>query len=469
MRTQFARCQVLCGLAVLMLALAARADEGDDDSNIDNAGESDGAQWRLSPGSGPADDSGDDWGDKGRWFTAWSNSISVRLKSSSTAPNYAPDVTNSTVRVLVRPTIAGNALRIKLENTLGKSPVVLSAAFVGQAGTGAAIAPGTNRPLTFQGQPGITLQPGEGAYSDPLPFPVKPFQRLAVSLNVVSAAEVSAHSLGLATTYISPGPVGSSESDAGFAPVNQDAGTFPIYWVAAVDVKSGTAAGTIVTFGDSITDGRCSTRDPATGVIYPDQYNRWTDLLAARLQARYGKRAPAIANEGIAGNRVAAPTGPTNYAGTGPAALDRLDNDVLGRAGLRWVVFFEGTNDIFGGSGAATLIAAIQQVIDRVHAKGVPIIGSPIIPRGKTTSAPGWSPAMEAVRLQVNHWIRTQANFDGMIEFPALMQGPIDAASASETIWRDYSCFDNTHPNKAGYQAMGSYVDLGLFKIEQDW
>jgi lysophospholipase L1-like esterase len=469
MRTQFARCQVLCGLAVLMLALAARADGGDDDSNIDNAGESDGAQWRLSPGSGPADDSGDDWGDKGRWFTAWSNSISVRLKSSSAAPNYAPDVTNSTVRVLVRPTIAGNALRIKLENTLGKSPVVLSAAFVGQAGTGAAIAPGTNRPLTFQGQPGITLQPGEGAYSDPLPFPVKPFQRLAVSLNVLSAAEVSAHSLGLATTYISPGPVGSSESDASFAPVNQDAGTFPIYWIAAVDVKSGTAAGTIVTFGDSITDGRCSTRDPATGVIYPDQYNRWTDLLAARLQARYGKRAPAIANEGIAGNRVAAPTGPTNYAGTGPAALDRLDNDVLGRAGLRWVVFFEGTNDIFGGSGAATLIAAIQQVIDRVHAKGVPIIGSPIIPRGKTTSAPGWSPAMEAVRLQVNHWIRTQANFDGMIEFPALMQGPIDAASASETIWRDYSCFDNTHPNKAGYQAMGSYVDLGLFKIEQDW
>jgi lysophospholipase L1-like esterase len=94
---------------------------------------------------------------------------------------------------------------------------------------------------------------------------------------------------------------------------------------------------------------------------------------------------------------------------------------------------------------------------------------SPVIPRGKTTSAPGWSPAMEAVRLQVNHWIRTQANFDGMIEFPALMQGPIDAASASETIWRDYSCFDNTHPNKTGYQAMGSYVDLGLFKIEQDW
>ncbi|HZY06060.1 MAG TPA: GDSL-type esterase/lipase family protein, partial [Anaeromyxobacteraceae bacterium] len=228
----------------------------------------------------------------------------------------------------------------------------------------------------------------------------------------------------------------------------------------ALDVKSATASGTIVALGDSITDGRCSTRDPVTGEIPADQYHRWTDVLAMRLQARYGRFAPAVANEAIAGNRVVS-------GGNGPPALVRLQNDVLDRAGLSAVIFYEGTNDITGGQTADGLIAGLREVIDRVHAAGVPIYGGTVIARGRPAPLTGWTGAMEAVKVQVNHWFHTEANFDGLVEFGALLAGPIvigsDAAPA-ESMWDAWNCFDYTHPNKFGLEAMGSLVDLDLFK-----
>jgi lysophospholipase L1-like esterase len=270
---------------------------------------------------------------------------------------------------------------------------------------------------------------------------------------------VSGHQLGLATNYMADGAVGSSTSGAGFTPVPANAGNFPVYWVAAVDVASSHAPGTIVTFGDSITDGRCSTQDSA-GVIHPDQYNRWPDVLATRLHALMGKRAPAIANEGIAGNRIVS-------GGNGPPALTRVGRDVLDRAGLRWVVFFEGTNDITGGASAATVIAGTQTIIDAVHAKGVPIIGVTVAPRGRETARGGWNSNFEAQRLAVNHWMHTQANFDALIEFGALLQGPIIADAATnvaESLHPEFNCGDFTHPNTAGYRAMGEFVNLELFR-----
>ena len=325
--------------------------------------------------------------------------------------------------------------------------------------------PGSNRRLTFDGKATLTLAAGQGAYSDPVQFRVEAFRRLAVSLDVVSSTEVSGHQLGLATNYIAPGAAGASPSAEGFAPVPQNAGNYPFYWVAAVDVRSSQASGTVVTLGDSITDGRCSTRLP-DGTIPADQYNRWTDVLAARLHALYGKRAPAVANQGIAGNRVVLP------GGNGPAAVLRLQNDVLDRAGISSVIFYEGTNDITGNATPAQLIAGMQEVIDRVHAKGIPIIGATVVPRGRPAPLTGWTASMEAVKLEVNHWMHTQANFDGMIEWGALLQGRIvigaDAGS-SESLWDGYNCSDYTHPNTAGYQAMGSFIDLGLFKNPSAW
>jgi len=434
MKTILERHRILCVLAVLLFAGAATAREDDDD------------------GDGPA-----------RLFSAWTVSIGARMGPAFGGANFAPNLTGKTVRMVVRPTISGKALRVKIENTQAATPVTFLRAFIGELGAGAALVPGTNRQLTFGGKAGLTLaaggQAGDSAFSDLARFRVDAFTRLAVSLEIATATEVSGHQLGLATNYLADGAAGSNASGAGFTPVPANAGNFPVYWVGAVDVASGQAPGTIVTFGDSITDGRCSTQDSG-GVIHPDQYNRWPDVLAARLHALMGKRAPAIANEGIAGNRIVS-------GGNGPPALTRVGRDVLDRAGLRWVVFFEGTNDITGGAPAATVIAGAQTIIDAVHAKGIPIIGVTVAPRGRAVTLGGWNSNFEAQRLVVNHWMHTEANFDALIEFGALLQGPIVAdtpTNVAESLHPDFNCGDFTHPNTAGYRAMGEFIDLELFK-----
>jgi lysophospholipase L1-like esterase len=393
------------------------------------------------------------------WYSAWTISIGHRMGPAFTGANFAPNLSNSSLRMVVRPTIAGKAVRVKLENTQATTPVVFTAAYIGRLGAGAAI-DGQNHALTFGGSPGVTLAAGASAFSDPIKMDVAAFQRLAVSLEVASAAEVSGHQLALATNYIGPAGGATGTSGAGFSPVPQNSGSYPIYYVAAVDVQSSKASGTIAVLGDSITDGRCSTRDPATGAIPADQYNRYTDVLATRLQALYGERAPAVANQGIAGNRVVLP------GGNGPAAVLRLDNDVLDRAGLKWVIFYEGTNDITGNATTAQLIAGTQEIIDRVHARGIPIFVGTVVPRGRPAPLTGWTGPMEKVKVEFNHWLHTQANVDGIVEFGALLAGPIVTGSdgtPAESYWDAWNCSDYTHPNKSGYEAMGKLIDLSLF------
>ena len=83
-------------------------------------------------------------------------------------------------------------------------------------------------------------------------------------------------------------------------------------------------------FADSITDGRCSTRD-AKGIAQPDLDQRWGDIVITRMAERAKadsafRKAVAIAS--ISGNRVLG-------RGNGPSALERLERDVLDRAGRR--------------------------------------------------------------------------------------------------------------------------------------
>ncbi len=390
-----------------------------------------------------------------QWYSAWTAAHGERLT--------APATSGTTVRMIVRPTISGQAVRVRLENTRGQAPVAFSGAYIGQVQEGAALVPGSNTRLTFGGQTGVMLAAGAEVVSDPAPFTVSAFTLYAVSLDVTSASDISAHSLGLVTNYMTAGAHAGDAGAGGFAPVpNNDHGTsegptFPFYWVAALDVQTAATAGTIVAFGDSITDGECSTRTDdggGTGVVTPDLYNRWTDVLATRLAALPPSQSKAVADEGIAGNRVVS-------GGSGPPALVRMSNDVLGRSGATHVIFLEGTNDLANGATAAAVIAGDQQIIDQAHAAGLRIIGATIIPRGGSN---GWTNAMEQQRLALNDWLRYQANFDGLIDFDELMQGPVNSANNSVAIRQEWSCFDGVHPNAAGYQAMGQYIDLVLFQ-----
>lgn len=411
-------------------------------------------------------------GRDGKWRSAWTVSHGARQVPTGVT------LSGSSFRMIVRPTASGDHIRVKLENTMGQAPVTFSAAYIGVLDSGAALVSRSNKQLFFGGRRSVTLAPGPGltngpdtgVYSDPVPFNVKAFQRLAVSLEVASASDVSAHALGLVTNYVAtPGGKAASTSGAGFVPIPDNGGNFPFYWVASVDVEAPEVTGTIVAFGDSITDGRCSTRD-AAGVDRPDLYLRWVDVLAGRVAALPRNQVNSVVDEGIAGNRI--------RGGGSPAALDRLDRDVLDRAGISHVIFFEGTNDITGGALADQVIADTKTIVDRVHAAGIPIFGVTIMPRGRPAPMTGWTGSMESQRLQVNHWMHTpDANFDGLIEFSALTQGPIVVGSdgvPGESIWTapggtvpslttSWNCGDYTHPNTPGYDAMGNFIDLGLF------
>jgi lysophospholipase L1-like esterase len=295
---------------------------------------------------------------------------------------------------------------------------VFSAAYVGVSGTGAAVAAGTNRRLTFNGAANLTLAPDAMVWSDPLPFDVQAFQRLTISLDVVSASDVSMHTLALVTNYRADGARAADTSGSVFVPIppnapDSTAHEYPMYWLAAVDVLSSSAAGTVVAVGDSWIDGRCSTTE--NGVVTPDLYQRWIDVLAARLAAQNPDQPRAVVNAGIGGNRII-PGG-----GNGSPTLQRLDRDVLERAGATHVIFLQGMNDIGGGASPVQITTAMQQVIDRVHAKGLRIVGATLFPLARPDRAK-WTAPYDAVRQDVNRWIRMQAKFDGVIDFDRLMR-----------------------------------------------
>jgi lysophospholipase L1-like esterase len=233
--------------------------------------------------------------------------------------------------------------------------------------------------------------------------------------------------------------------------------TTSMWWLKAIDVSSSSSTGAIVAFGDSITDGTCTT---------VDAHDRWEDLLAVRLAldaANLGRRDAhkAMVNEGIGGNTV---TGEKlQPPPDSPPGVDRLDRDVLSHSGVTHVIFFMGTNDIRREAPAAQVIGGIENVAMRVKARGLKIIGATIIPRHNRAAAEnntGWSDAKTRIRQEVNHWMRTRAPFDAVIDFDETVKDPRNA----DLINPPFNCGDGIHPSPRGYYEMGAAVKLDLFR-----
>jgi lysophospholipase L1-like esterase len=375
-----------------------------------------------------------------QWFTAAAFSQQA-LGPLTEAAN------DETVRMVQRVTVAGNFVRVKLENTFGIEPVTIGEAFVGLRGTGAALVGGSNRRLTFSGLPSVTIAAGDGVYSDPVRLTVAAQQDVAVSLYVPgTSVQASWHGNARITSYRTAPLAGNHAADEGGAAFT--ATTTRMLWVTAIDVFAPSVTGAVVCFGDSITDGTGST---------VDAHDRWHDVLARRLLELPAVQRKSVVNEGIGGNTITHTTPP----GTGPAAIDRLDRDVLDRAGVTHVIFFEGTNDIQRNATATQVITGAQEVIDRVHAAGLRIIGVTIIPRHNAT----WTSTMTDYRHQVNDWIRNVANFDAVIDFDARVRDPADPDHINPL----YDLGDHIHPNPTGYAAMGEAIDLALFDNVAEW
>jgi len=345
---------------------------------------------------------------------------------------------DQTVRLVVRTSVGGERVRIRLSNEYGDRPLVIGAAHIAVRDSAASIVPATDRTLTFGGRPTVRMLPGAVVLSDPVALAVPPLHDLAVSLHLADSSRLStAHPLALQTSYVGHGNV---TGERAFAPE-----TTLVVWpyLVGVDVVNPSVAGVIVAIGNSITDGARSTRDANA---------RWPSVLAARL-ARDGQPL-AVVNAGISGGRVLT-------HGTGPSALARFERDVLATPGLTHVILLEGINDIgrsaVDGVTADDIIFGYRQLITRAHERGIPIFGATLTPAGPRAS---FTPALEAKRAAVNAFIRTSHEFDGVIDFDAMTRDPAHPLQFLPA----YDSGDHLHPGDVGYRAMGEAIDLTLFR-----
>jgi lysophospholipase L1-like esterase len=380
-------------------------------------------------------------------------------------PDAGRGASDQSFRLIVRPDIWGKQARIRLSNAFGTKPVTFDGISVGLQQSGSAILAGTNRPVTFGGKSSLTLAAGKDAVSDPvnLPFVHDPAdkmltgRRLAVSFHIAGdSGPMTWHAKALTTSYISPPGGGArSKEDAEQA--------FPYsstswYFLDALDMSAPVGTKAIVAFGDSITDGTASTLNGD---------DRWPDVFARRVHARYGDRY-SVVNAGIGGGMV---IGPADYAANpfagGPAATQRLDRDVISLSGVGAVIWLEGIND-FGNADAKPedVAAGVRDVVKRLRAKipGVRVFMATLTSSLHSTNGGYGAPAIEEKRRAYNQFIRTAGIFDGVIDFDAVTLDP--RTGELKVAFQPNSTVggpgDKLHPNRAGYMAMGLAIDPGV-------
>lgn len=350
--------------------------------------------------------------------------------------------------MIVRTSIGGPRVRVRLFNALGGSALALGSAHIAVRAKDAAVAPGTDRVLTFSGKPTATMFAGQVLISDPVTLEVRPASDLAVSLYFPGdTGAPTSHTFGLRPTYVSAEGDATASADM----INLATTTQSYYWLSGVDVIAPAAAQTIVTFGDSITDGDQST---------PDTNGMWPALLSVRLLANKGTSHFAVVNAGIAGNRI---------LGDNNSGLARLVPHALSVPGVQWITLLEGINDITGATRAPAagappappfsaddLIAAYRQVIEMAHLQGVKVIGCTLTPFGGSNA---FTEAGEAIRQKANDWMRTSGAFDAVVDFDAATRDP-----GNPTRFRaEADSPDLLHPGDGGYKLMAEAFDLAIF------
>ncbi|MEU6087292.1 SGNH/GDSL hydrolase family protein [Streptomyces sp. NPDC047085] len=357
--------------------------------------------------------------------------------SWETAPSgTAPALPGAAVRNVVHLSVGGRVLRVRVSNRFGKVPLVLGAVTVALRRAGGADAvPGTMRTATFGGSPTVSVAPGQDLLTDPVPLAVPDAADLLVTVfTPVDSGPATYHRTALQTSYLAPAGAGRAADEDGSA---YTAVTLYWYYVTGVDVR-GTAVGSVVAFGDSLTDGTSST---------PDANHRWPDWLAERLRPRR----LGVLNAGIGGNRLL-------RDGTGPSALARLDVDALDRAGVRALAVMEGINDIKGTPAAddpGAFADAYRTIVARAHARGIPVVGVTLTPYA---GYPAYTAAGEVVRQRVNAFIRTGGAFDAVADADAVVRDPADP----QRILPAYDPGDHLHFNDAGLRAIADEVGRAL-------
>ncbi|OXI27950.1 SGNH/GDSL hydrolase family protein [Burkholderia sp. AU15512] len=381
------------------------------------------------------------------WVAAWATALQPIPDLAAPPPLYrAPDVSGRAVRQIVYPTVSGRAARIRVSNAYGRAPLVVEAASLARAGDGAALA-GAVAPIRFGGKASVTLAPGQELESDPVTIDVAAGRPYAISLQIGANQRMTVwHRVSNQFNYVSA--PGDHVSDPGAAAFRT---RFTQYaWVSEFAVEAGSARASVAAIGDSITDGLRSS---------VNRNRRWPDALARRLTAS-GVESIGVANLGISGNRLL-----SDSACYGTSLASRFERDALSRAGVKAAIVLIGINDINFAAmppragldcdhphtqvTAASLIDGYRRLIEAAHRQGVKVFGATLTPAGLPEGR-------EAIRLEVNRWIRSGGGFDGVVDFDAVLRDP----ARPSVLQRRYDSGDGIHPSDAGYAAMADAVPV---------
>jgi lysophospholipase L1-like esterase len=393
----------------------------------------------------------------GHWVGTWA--CGPQLTENSASQNNLPPATlaYSTLRQFVHTTIGGQHLRVRFSNAYGTNAVVMNSVHVALAAgpgslTNGVINPATDTALTFRGAPSITIPPGVVVWSDPCDFNLPALTNLAISIyygyvspNIVDVGTITGHPGSRTTSYIRSGNWVTATGISNAVPPT--ATTKHWYTITGVDVLADSSSRAIAVLGDSLTDGRGST---------DDGNNRWPDILAQRLVTNAPTAGVAVVNMGIGGNAI--------FGGLGPAAVNRFDRDVLNQSGVRYVIVFEGVNDIGSGTSSMTtatnLVNAYIQFANKAHARNILAYGATITPFGGNGY---YTTLHEQERQFVNAWFRTNTVFDGVIDFDAVVRDPVTLTNIQAAFYPGVNASDWLHLNPLGYKAMGDAINLTLF------
>ena len=370
------------------------------------------------------------------WVGTWATAPQTVVKSFMPYNNC---MTNRSVRQVVKVSIGGGVIRLKLSNIYSMQPVEIRSIYIAHAKDSFDIDAKTAQYFKFGNSYKTVIPAGKQIVSDALKFKLRNLERVAITIDYTSAPEIPTVHMGSRTTsYIMKGV---TNAHSNFAKAFRENHWYNISGIDVYTMSNNMSA--IAIIGNSITDGKCST---------DNAQNRWPDVMSEMLQLKHKITNQGVLNLGIGNNRVTVP------GGFGALAKERFDRDILMQSGVKKVIIFEGVNDIGAArSGSSETVArqiieSIQGMVKKAKARKMKVYLGTITP---FKGAGYYSHFHEAARLYVNDWIRSQAkNVDGILDFAKLLQDPND----DRRMKREYASNDWLHPNPAGYKAMGIYA-----------
>ena len=375
------------------------------------------------------------------WVGTWATAPQTVVRSFMPYNNC---MTNRSVRQVVKVSIGGDVICLKLSNIYSMQPVEIRSIYIAHAKDSFSIDAKSAQYFKFGNSYKTVIPAGKQIVSDALKFKLRNLERVAITINYTSAPEVPTVHMGSRTTsYIMKGV---TNAHSNFEKAFRENHWYNISGIDVYTMSNNMSA--IAIMGNSITDGKCST---------DNAQNRWPDVMSEMLQLKHKITNQGVLNLGIGNNRVTVP------GGFGALAKERFDRDILMQSGVKKVIIFEGINDIGAAKSgnsetvARQIIESIQGMVRKAKAQKMKVYLGTITP---FKGAGYYSHFHEAARLYVNDWIRSQAkNVDGILDFAKLLQDPND----DRRMKREYASNDWLHPNPAGYKAMGIYA-AGIIK-----